>query len=49
MTALIHALACSLSASDPGAGPFDAGLLADLPRLKEYTAARHSSYDRTGG
>lgn len=26
-----------------------AGLLADLPRLKDYVAGRHSSYDRTGG
>ena len=29
-------------------GP-EAGLLSDLPRLKDYTAARESSYDRTGG
>ena len=28
---------------------FPAGLLADLPRLKDFSAARQSSYDPTGG
>lgn len=46
---LVHALASCLAAPDTAPEPHAAGLLADLPRLKEFTARRHSSYDRAGG
>ena len=49
MIMMIHALAYSLAFSGALPGPHEAGLLGDLPRFKEFTAGRHSSYDRTGG
>ncbi len=45
----VHALAYSLAMSAATPDVHGAGLLADLPRFKEFTAGRHSSYDRTGG
>ena len=46
---MIHALAYSMAVMGAGPRPDAAGVLTDLPRLKDFAAARHSSYDRTGG
>lgn len=45
---VLLAIMCNLSA---GAAPdaLSEGLMAELPVFKDYTAARESSYDRTGG
>ena len=47
--AMMLALAYSMVLQGALPDPQTAGSLADLPRLKEFVAARHSSYDRTGG
>ena len=49
MTMMMHTLAYSMAVSSAVPGAHAGGLLADLPRFKDFTAARHSSYDRTGG
>jgi hypothetical protein len=49
-SAMMLTLMCSMAlqgAAEPG--PHAAGVLADLPRLKDFKAERQSSYDRTGG
>lgn len=46
---MIHALAFSMALSGAVPGSHTAGLLADLPLLKDFEVARQSSYDRTGG
>ena len=48
--ALTLSVACAAAMPVAAAsGAYSAGLLADLPNFKEYSAARQSSYDPTGG
>lgn len=43
------ALSAALAAETAEMGSYSAGLLANMPKLKNFEAARESSYDPTGG